>query len=269
MIRASRMRPAARMRLAAVALACAALFASGCGGDTQSRPAKPAIPSHPEKQVPHGDKTVTEVKRPAGKPKGVMLIFAGGAWLASPPEQVAAVRHYEERYTALGWLAINVGYRPGGEQSFADVTRAYDKARRDHPGVPICAVGESSGGHLALMLAIARPLDCVEPIDAPVDLTKGLPRSLEIETKAVFGKDLAKWSPALRAKEIHGHVLIVQAQDDRIVPAAQAKQLKSALPGADLVRLPPGKLDFIHLTKVSRAAYRAYLLREREWLASA
>ena len=237
----------------------------GCGS---SHPAKPAIPKHPEKLVPHATKTVREVKRPANKPKGVMLIFSGGAGLAPPPTEVSSTRHYEQRYAQLGWLAIDVGYRPGGQQGFADVTRAYDKAKQDHPGLPICAVGESSGGHLALMLAIARPLDCVEPVDAPVDLTKGLPKSLLVTAKAVFGSDLAKWSPLLHARQIHGKVLIVHAQSDGIVPLAQAKQLKAAVPGARLVAFPPGDLAFIHATKIRKSSYVAYLRDERRWLAS-
>lgn len=196
-----------------------------------------------------------------------MLIFSGGGWLLSPPAEVAATRHYERRYTALGWLAIDVGYRPGGEQGFADVKRAYDKARHDHPALPICAVGESSGAHLALMLATVRPLDCVEDVDGPVDLRKGLPRALEEEAHAVFGKNLAKWSPLLLAKRIHGKLLIVHAQADRIVPVAQAKRFHAALPQSKLVILPRGSLAFIHGTKISKPAYRRYLVSERAWLA--
>jgi len=248
------------------ALLLAVVALAGCG----SNPPKQAsqAESHPEKQVPHGTKTVKEVKRPAHKAKGVMLIFSGGAWLAPPPTEVSSTRHYQDRYTQLGWLAVDVGYRPGGEQSFADVTRAYDKAKHDHPGLPICAVGESSGGHLALMLAMARPLSCVEPVDAPVDLTKGLPKQLRLIARSVFGKDLAKWSPALRAGEIHGKPLIVSAAGDKVVPPAQARQLKAGLPRAQLVLFPNGELPFIHATKIDKAAYKRYLQRERTWLAS-
>ena len=195
-----------------------------------------------------------------------MLIFSGGGWLASPPKEVSTTRHYLKRYTALGWLAIDVGYRPGGQEGFADVKKAYDKARSQYPKLPICAVGESSGGHLALMLAMARPLDCVEPVDAPTDLTKGLPGYLVEEARAVFGRNLAKWSPALHAAKIHGKVLIVHASNDGIVPVAQARELHSAARGSKLVVFPPGKLSFIHGTYIDKAAYRRYLLTERAWL---
>src|SRR3954468_21036376 len=239
------------IRAAAAASATIAIAGCGSGGASGSKPAS-TLPKHPERQVPHSSQTVKAVKKPASKPQGVMLIFSGGAWLASPPDEVAQTSDYREPYAKLGWLAVDVGYRPGGQQGFVDVTRAYDKAKRDHPGLPICAVGESSGGHLALMLAIARPLDCVEPVDAPTDLTKGLPHMLQVTAESVFGKDLAKWSPALRADEIHGRALIVQAAGDQIVPPAQAKRLKAGLPDSQLVLFRNGALPFIHATKIDK-----------------
>lgn len=247
------------MKRAAAGALAASVLAAGCEGGSPSAPV-----THPP--LPHAKRAVVQTQAPAGKPKGVMLIFSGGAWLAPPRNEVSGTRHYEKRYAALGWLAIDVGYRPGGQQSFTDVTRAYDTARRHHPGLPICAVGESSGGHLALMLATVRPLSCVEPVDAPVDLTKGLPKTLIAIAHAIFGGDLARWSPALHARKIHGHVLIVQAARDQAVPATQARELKAALPNADLVVFPNGGLPFIHGTKIDKAAYRGYLLKERAFL---
>src|SRR6476469_5074653 len=100
------------MTRCACALACAAIAAiAGCGGGSTS---STTIPKHPERQVPHGSKTVKTVKRPTSKARGVMLIFSGGAWLAPPPTEVASTRHYQERYTKLGWVAVDVGYRPAG-----------------------------------------------------------------------------------------------------------------------------------------------------------
>jgi acetyl esterase/lipase len=241
-----------RLRFAvcvAVAVLCV-----GCGGGQRS--------------TGTATQAVEASKAPAGAPKGVMLIFPGGAWLAAPEFLVASTRHYRERYAALGWLAVDVGYRPG-RRGFADVVRAYDSARRRQPGVPICAVGESSGGHLALMLATIRSLDCVEAVDAPTDLTRGLAPSVHKAAVLAFGtKGLARWSPALQADRIHGRVLILQARSDRLVPLSQALELKRALPSAKLIVLPPGRLAFIHETRVDRGAYRDYLLAERAFLRS-
>lgn len=229
---------------------------AGCGGEAV-----------PEDRVAQGDETVKSVKRPDGKARGVMLVFSGGAWLAPPPTEVETTRHYEERYTKLGWIAVNVGYRPGGEESFADVTEAYDNAKADNPGLPICAVGESSGGHLALMLATERNLDCVEAVGAPADLTRGLPRVLQKTAATVFGRDdLERWSPLLRADEIEGDVLIVHAQNDKAVPVAQARALARELAGSELIVLPPGDLAWMHDARIDRAAYARYLKREREWI---
>jgi acetyl esterase/lipase len=257
--RGNRALPRAAARAGAALVLTLLLAACGKGDET--------VPQNPERQVPQGDRTLESVERPRGKPRGVMLIFSGGAWLAPPPTEIETTRHYEERYVKLGWVAVNVGYRPGGEQSFADVTRAYDRAKREHPDVPICAVGESAGGHLALMLAIERELDCIEPVGAPVDLTGGLPRILEKTAESVFGKDeLERWSPLLRSDELRGRVMIVHAQNDKAVPVSQARALKRKLPEAELVVLPPGELAWMHDSRIDREAYARYLKREREWL---
>src|SRR4051794_28018711 len=90
-------RAAARRRVKR--FAAVVLVLAGCGGSQQQA----TVPKHPERQVPHAKKTVKEVKHPASKPKGVMLIFSGGAWLAPPPTEVSATRHYQQRYADLGW----------------------------------------------------------------------------------------------------------------------------------------------------------------------
>ena len=52
--------------------------------------------------------------------------------------------------------------RRAREEGYRDVEKAYRSARKENPGVPVCAVGESSGGHLALMLAAREDLACVD-----------------------------------------------------------------------------------------------------------
>ena len=229
---------------------------AGCGGEEKADEARPA------------PNPVKEVTAPSGKPKGVMLIFPAGGWFPEPKAALRTTDHYEGRYRKLGWLAVNVGYRPGGEEGYDDVVAAYESARKDNPGVPVCAVGESSGGHLALMLAARRPLDCVESVGAPTDLTRlrGLTKRVAVRA---FGRGaLAKWSPVRHAARIRGRVMIVQAAGDLIVAPAQARAMKAAKPGAELIVLPQGRLGFMHLTKVDKAAYKRYLAAEERMLVS-
>jgi len=196
-----------------------------------------------------------------------MLIFPGGGWFPQPDAK-RSTEHYVERYRRLGWEARNVLYRPGGEEGYEDVAAAYERARDAYPGAPVCAVGESSGGHLALMLAARRPLACVEAVGAPTDLRslRGFARRVAV---MAFGRGgLARWSPVLHANSIGARVMLVHAQNDRIVDPAQARSMKDAKPDAELVLLPPGRLGFMHLTKIDKAAYRAYLEAEERMLAA-
>lgn len=226
--------------------------AAGCGGESEDR-------TTPSGRAP-------APAEPAAR--GVMLIFPGGGWFPQPAEAVKITSHYVDRYEKLGWVARNVVYRPGGEEGYEDVVQAYDVTRRSYPGAPVCAVGESSGGHLALMLAARRPLACVEAVGAPTDLRalKGAARRVAVKA---FGRDgLAEWSPVLHAGDIGGRVMLVQADNDLIVDPRQARLMKDAKPGAELVRLPPGRLGFMHLTKIDKEAYRRYLQAERRMLAA-
>src|SRR3954466_8021559 len=102
-----------RIRAAVAASATIAIAGCGSGGSSGSKTAS-TLPKHPERQGPHSPQPGKAVKKRASKPKGVMLIFSGGAWLASPPDEVAQTSHYRERYAKLGWLAGGRGYPPPG-----------------------------------------------------------------------------------------------------------------------------------------------------------
>ena len=85
----------------------------------------------------------------------------------------------------------------------------YNAARQRYPDLPICAVGISAGGNLALNLATREPdLDCVVALSAPTDLTtvaRQDPKGEEAYKAAVaaFGKDaLVKFSPVRHADAI-------------------------------------------------------------------
>ena len=197
-----------------------------------------------------------------------MLVFPGGGWFPLK-DAIRTTDHYVERYRKLGWEAVNVAYRPGGEQGYADAERAFAAARAASPGKPVCAVGESSGGHLALMLAARRPLACVEAVGAPTDLRslRGFARRVAVEA---FGRDgLAEWSPAQHADRIRARVMLVHARGDLIVDPAQARTMKEAKPGAELLMLPPGHVGFMHMTRIDRAAYARYLEAEERMLRAA
>ena len=166
-------------------------------------------------------------------------------------------------FAGWGWAAAVVDYR-GFADAPGDVVRAYDAARRRFPGLPICAYGESAGGHLALMLAVRRPLACVVDAAGPVDLPRlgGTPQADWVRAKALaaFG-DLRDASPTRHAAAIRAPVLAGYAAADRIVPASQGRYLKRALPRARVHRARPRRRPALRARQ--RAAGRPALVVER------
>ena len=160
--------------------------------------------------LPARGRTLVAWTAPHGRPAGVVLVLHGGAWRAAgAADDGADGRRARATFAGWGWAAAVVDYRAFADAP-GDVVRAYDAARRRFPGLPICAYGESAGGHLALMLAVRRPLACVIDAAGPVDLPRlgGTPQADWVRAKALaaFG-DLRDASPTHHAAAIRAPVL--------------------------------------------------------------
>lgn len=243
------MRLVRRMLVAAVLLACAASAILAVS-------------------LPASGRTLVAYKTPHGRPAGVVLVIHGGAWRAAGPRTTALMDARARTFAAWGWAAAVVDYRAFAA-SPGDVVRAYDAARERYPGLPICAYGESAGGHLALMLAVRRPLACVIDAAGPVDLPRlgGTPQADWVRAKALaaFG-DLRDASPTHHAAAIRAPVLAGYAAADRIVPASQGRYLERALPHARVVELGAGTGPrFVHAA-VAPAALRSWWSAVRDEL---
>jgi acetyl esterase/lipase len=207
---------------------------------------------------------------PAGvAPRGVVLLLPGGGW---QPPSPASYRQEEALGTLIqrgGFATVTVEYGPG-VAGFHQIESVYAEARRRYPGVPICALGLSAGGHLALMLAIHHQgLDCVIDLAGPTDLRtlakQGSPLVYQGAVKAFGSGALGSWSPVRHAHAIDAKVLMVYAANDRIVPLAQADELKRVLPDAGLVVLPRGSAAFVH-SRVDPAALARASRRQEAFL---
>jgi dipeptidyl aminopeptidase/acylaminoacyl peptidase len=256
----------ARAVLASAGLAIL-LAVAGCGGDGNK--SDTGLPGFDGARVSWGEPD-------GGDPTALMMLLHGGGWQRSDSgyeEQKANAKVVQEQ----GYATVAVGY-DAGAKGFQQVVDVYKAARQRYPDLPICAVGISAGGNLALNLATREPdLDCVVGLSAPTDLTtiaRQDPKGQEAYKAAVtaFGKDaLVRFSPARHADSIRAKVLLIAADTDPIVPAAQSRELAQALPGAQLVDLSPGPdpVQWAHFGAVQPNAQQIVIQREFGFLKQA
>jgi acetyl esterase/lipase len=238
-----------------------------------------------------------EVGDPTGayagqSPIGVMVLFHGGGWATNGGGAVQDLRGDADRWRARGWRTVNSSYRACG-LSVTDATSMYDHVRAAYgAALPVCILGQSSGGHLALMVASRRPggVDCVinqaGPTDAvslptqgaydPVSATQtNLPKWVHNLMVAAFGQEnLLAMSPIqyVGAGLTATRVLAVSAAHDDLVPYEQMTQLRDAIRTADptayvqTLQLSAGAQPFVH-APVSQAALDAYWQAELDLVA--
>jgi acetyl esterase/lipase len=216
----------------------------------------------PDVEVPSGEQPAAVWGEPSGqfegeRPKAVLMLIHGGGWEGVDRRLLQATLAQAPIYEALGFATMTIDYRAGA-QGLDDVERFYDQARkRAGQDTPVCAVGGSAGGHLALLLAEREPsLDCVVAEVSPTDLTSlrtsGVSDAKTATKIAVtaFGKDgLARFSPALHADSIRAEVFLLYSQNDPLIAPEQGEAMKRALPQATLVVLGPGDRTFGHITQ--------------------
>ncbi len=193
-----------------------------------------------------------EAYAPDGRPRGVVILVHGGGWVDVGPGQMEFVRRtLSPHWLARGWATVISGYR-GCRQSIDDVLALYDLVRaRVGPSTPIGVVGESAGGHLALLLAAERgDLAFVAARAAPTsalqlggemafDRATGgqdgtVPRLLAAGWRGTFGERewRTRFNPLHRVREIRGRVLLAQSVIDPVIPVAQMTRMLDALRAA-------------------------------------
>jgi dipeptidyl aminopeptidase/acylaminoacyl peptidase len=217
---------------------------------------------------------------PQGPPKGFVLVIHGGGWVLTGPTTL------QSESPTVGWLighewgVYNVDYRPGW-LSVVDVVAAYDYLRRLDPTAPMCALGQSAGGQLAILLAASRrSLRCVISEAGVTDLPL-IPASdpLHALMEHVFQGELWEFSPVRLASYIHGTLLCAGSSFDQVVPEpdqlAAIKRARSSTitmllagaptPGGPSLAHPP---NFIHAS-ITAAAQRLFTSELTKVLASA
>ncbi len=227
-----------------------------------------------------------EVEEPAnGKPAvGTMILLHGGGWFQVGNGVMQGMRGEADRWRSRGWRTVNSSYRACGASS-EDVVAVHDRVVATYGRqAPTCASGQSSGGHLALLLAALRPsLACVISEGGPADLLSLAGQSepdahgqrssfgpITVVNMAVaaFGADrLASMSPTRLT--VRARTLFALAAQDVAIPFAQARGFVAAQKArnrdayVDTLHLGVGDVRWVH-GLVSPKSLSA--LREREKL---
>jgi dipeptidyl aminopeptidase/acylaminoacyl peptidase len=195
-----------------------------------------------------------------------VLIVHGGGWTRTGSHAVARMAADERRLERLGYGTENIDYRPG-TFAFLDVLDAYDRMReRVGERTPICILGASAGGQMALMVALQRPGVACVIAHAPPTVLESLPPGLVQRARSAFdwlgGLDV--FSPARYA--LATPLLLVQATEDPVVPVSNSRAMDAVAQDSRLIELPPGRARFTH-TDVDAGALAAAHGAERRFLA--
>jgi acetyl esterase/lipase len=200
------------------------------------------LPAAPRAQ---GESGFVATLSPDGPARGVVIGIHGGAWYGVGRALSMTVREDLERWRRQGWLGVIVDYPKGGA-AVASVLRSYDRVRARYPGLPVCLYGESAGGHLALLVAAARPdVACVETAGAPTDLEAIDPSRSPLAAHAdrnarMAFPDLRAASPA--GKELRAPLLVTHLRTDPVIGVAHAYRM----PAGRRVVLEPGAVPWVH-----------------------
>ena len=176
------------------------------------------------------------------------MAIHGGAWLRTGPVARRSIRPAAKRWVRRGFAVYSVDYSVG-RGAVDDLEVALDAIVRERQPGRLCLYGESSGGHLALLLAAERrEVECVIAVAAPVDLLSLGPDLAPI-SNFLFGPDpmeLRRWSPAFRSRGIRASVLLKSGIDDPVVPVAQHRAFVKGRPGTKSFFLEPGERRWSH-----------------------
>jgi acetyl esterase/lipase len=208
------------------------------------------------------------------------MVIHGGGWVFVGPNAVRT-KLGPDFFNPRGWGVYSVDYR-SGQRSFWDTLAAYRHLRaRVGYRIPVCLLGQSAGGQLALLVAAVRPsVSCVISEAGPTDLSKiasqpaftapgkppstAVPSAVARATKRWVFPDLWRWSPVRLAHLLRMPVLLGGSSWDRMIPnGAQMDEFKAARPATRTLLLAGGPatnvlgpLWFVHAGITPRARAR-------------
>jgi acetyl esterase/lipase len=210
-------------RRRAITLLGAGLLVAAC------TPKDTAVKKKPTDTISYGDDPAQfgELSRPAGTPRGVVVVIHGGFWRAA--YDLGLGRPLARDLAAKGWIAWNLEYRRignggGWPQTFDDIAAGIDKLA-DIPAIPagnVVTLGHSAGGHLAVWAAARPALAGTDWADPRVPVTAAISQAGVLDFAAA--EKLHLGSDATRAFMGGG------ADDKRYKLADPIRQVPLAVP---------------------------------------
>jgi acetyl esterase/lipase len=183
--------------------------------------------------------------RPAHhKPVGTIIDIHGGRWKQSSPQLIDTGALFSIQLAKWGWKVVVPSFR-GGRLALPDLRATLTREARRAHGKPVCTTGESSGGHLALMLATDKRVTCAISQAGPVDLTVTNPspgddRGTILSAQAIWGSGVRAMSPVTVAPRTHAAVLMLSAIRDTAAPSSRANRYAARAPHAANVAMRAG-----------------------------
>jgi acetyl esterase/lipase len=246
---------------------------AGCGTD-----ASPPSRKTDAKRLYYGadhDHQYADLRFPEADPIGTLVLLHGGYW--QPGYGLDQLDRVAEVMTRAGWATCNVEYRPIGDggawpDPMTDVALAVDRLQEEHLDDRVVLLGHSAGGQLAVWAASrtgrtpggaprVRPRGVVS-LSGVLDLTRaaGVPGSDAPVTAFAGGgpaqqpEHYALSDPTLLVPA-PCPVWVVHAEDDQVVPLAQATSYvahaRAAGGHAELVSVPGDHFTLIDPTAPS------------------
>ena len=97
-----------------------------------------------------------QVSTQSERVKGIVLSMHGGGWIGDRDPSLIRrkMRPFVRPALSADWAVVHVPYPTGAANALAEIHRTYSKIRNRHGNsLPVCLLGNSAGGHLALTYA--------------------------------------------------------------------------------------------------------------------
>jgi acetyl esterase len=178
-------------------------------------------------RVVHHGATIELV--PHGTPRGVIVFFHGGGWVAGAPDEIETLgRVLADRTTCT---VVLPAYRLAPEHPFPaaveDAAAAVRWAAECADGLPLMVAGDSAGGNLAAVVAhhLAEKIVLQILIEPVTDTDTGTASYLDPDNQLIVTRELMQW--------FLGHYAGVERSDPRLAPL-RAPSLAGAPPAVVL-----------------------------------